>query len=1118
MLILGNLGLSVPSGPSVYDSVLAAWKAALAFTENVVNGIPQTVQSAAVMLALSAWHLYPDLAILGDRPKPVKQGDELICHGGIVTIGLQKDSPSNDMGITWSLPLSHLRYYGEPVQATVSLGTRSSLISMEELLLVCFGAVTTSWVGPKVNNSHCARLIIGIQNTLLHRHHDPPAWLELLGSIASTYQKYTGDRKKDADKLIQFGRRRCPSFLSASKTSIPLAFNIQRPSVFLKLLYGTEPKIRWLRNLFWANKDNHPVTQGLIAYKSTKSESLIPRPFQGLGTRQRPTQQHPRHPDSHCSAYPYEYSWEWASLLPNFTDENHKLGHVRWIPARAVSRRCRNLKVGICPLEREEALMGHYLQIPTCIVDRSSEIEARTEERCVHLVRCPQPSQKWERVIWQQMPWDQPATRPIRGFFLRTSPILQSTTIIPKKGVARSLSQYVYHASESAREGSCPRGIQLCAVDTNKWDSSFVGITSNGSERAFGPKPWGTRLRKMFPFSATNNALSSPEIRLNAEVLKMSEICKRELQRIDLDPSNSLAGPVRGQVAEKVIPDSDMKGSKDSLANGKKIPDSAGKAQEDSLADRGGISESIEKEWKYYLATGCREQLEGGSDFDEESEFDSEDEECKESLAAEVRTRLVEVACHFTTAAVEVAGTDDHDRAISEPPQTAADKGTTHSSHSAFSTNLRNDTPPSLPAWDCKRNVQHCLHGWYLPSHKTVDPPAGNIAYKCVLGTSAPLGLYVPEETAPGASLLADEPVFADIDVEEVIEALDSNKLDTSELYQYLQFSDAEHWSMDFRQHLESLGALAYAQKVYSNVPDARVNMAVTSRPVSQYDWVHPTTNWLAHARAFSCIATFESGHLSIAPQALKTVMGISTGHSLYMTRLLSSDPYSPPAPSTIRRSIGNIGKPGLVFLISPGNPKVKDPQYDNWQSIQHQDFDGRLESSFDRTSVHLSLTGYEQAVDIGEHGFLDKQAYFVEAATEVYERANWITDLDIVKALNSDIGANYIRRLPRREANCHQETDVLKCCCCHHAAEERDDYSKVAPITSIDSWDELLDPPDNAGIVRAGKANWFVRLTAVVLGVQMLRPVVIASDSVCWACVKDLEKVINLSMMIVVC
>ena len=88
ILILDNLNIQIVPQENILESVTAAWKSALQFMEDIVTGKPMAVQRGEGLLAMSAWHLYPDLEIVLPLRKCIKQNDELIPHGGIVTIGI----------------------------------------------------------------------------------------------------------------------------------------------------------------------------------------------------------------------------------------------------------------------------------------------------------------------------------------------------------------------------------------------------------------------------------------------------------------------------------------------------------------------------------------------------------------------------------------------------------------------------------------------------------------------------------------------------------------------------------------------------------------------------------------------------------------------------------------------------------------------------------------------------------------------------------------------------------------------------------------------------------------------------------------------------------------------
>ena len=110
MLILENISIPINNRIKVYGSVTQAWKAALTSMDQIIGGTAYSIQDGAVLAALASWHLYPDMVVLGTNTVDVRQHDELIHPGGVLTIGLQTDSEKSVKGLSWSLSLAHLRY------------------------------------------------------------------------------------------------------------------------------------------------------------------------------------------------------------------------------------------------------------------------------------------------------------------------------------------------------------------------------------------------------------------------------------------------------------------------------------------------------------------------------------------------------------------------------------------------------------------------------------------------------------------------------------------------------------------------------------------------------------------------------------------------------------------------------------------------------------------------------------------------------------------------------------------------------------------------------------------------------------------------------------------------
>ena len=67
-----------------------------------------------------------------------------------------------------------------------------------------------------------------------------------------------------------------------------------------------------------------------------------------------------------------------------------------------------------------------------------------------------------------------------------------------------------------------------------------------------------------------------------------------------------------------------------------------------------------------------------------------------------------------------------------------------------------------------------------------------------------------------------------------------------------------------------------------------------------------------------------------------------------------------------IRRVLGNIGKPGMAFLIPPVDPMIREVKMADWSRIDRDEFDGDMRDCFESTSLHLSFTGAKHSCKSG--------------------------------------------------------------------------------------------------------------------------------------------------------
>src|SRR5262249_31315139 len=152
----------------------------------------------APLLGLASWHLYPDMVVFGKdkEVKDVRQKDSLVHRGGILTLGIEDTRRLGD-GIYWSLPLAHMRYYGDPVLCEASLHSRTSRVSINQLMYVALGSLIRRWCADADDIEPAAELLVRINNFLnfsldarIER-----AWMPLLASTAKEFLGSTGNRK-----------------------------------------------------------------------------------------------------------------------------------------------------------------------------------------------------------------------------------------------------------------------------------------------------------------------------------------------------------------------------------------------------------------------------------------------------------------------------------------------------------------------------------------------------------------------------------------------------------------------------------------------------------------------------------------------------------------------------------------------------------------------------------------------------------------------------------------------------------------------------------------------------------------------------------------------------------
>ncbi|KAL8651005.1 MAG: hypothetical protein Q9226_004902 [Calogaya cf. arnoldii] len=286
MLILDNIQVSINEVTDTYESVMEAWSNALTQMEALVQGISQQARNGDILLALSSWHLYPNLTVVTPSMAHVRQDDPVFGSGGVLTIGLQAPTIV-EKGVHWSLPLAYLRHYGAPVESARSIrsGLRSRL-SLQELLQATLGSLLQSWgaagqdtlrslrwlssmyhllrEGTKLGNQSASLLIGGAAEH---------SWLALLSEAASLYMVSEGLERQHNNKLISLGRKHGKTFLGTPSAPI---FGLLEHGRFIKMMASEEERIRLLREVGknMAEQLRLDSSQIFIRYKHELSKSF----------------------------------------------------------------------------------------------------------------------------------------------------------------------------------------------------------------------------------------------------------------------------------------------------------------------------------------------------------------------------------------------------------------------------------------------------------------------------------------------------------------------------------------------------------------------------------------------------------------------------------------------------------------------------------------------------------------------------------------------------------------------------------------------------------------------------------------------------------------------------
>lgn len=246
---------------ALYSSVMETWKIALTGVERLLTGSPQEMQTGELLLGLHAWHLYPDINLLGDPDMLVAFSDPLVSKGGILTIGLIRNTESTlSGGLHWSLPLAHLRYYGDPIKRTGKLSGVQTRISLAEFMQTVLGVLMKLWNIDESATEETFRWIRllheSVSSAMRHAAEaeelpEKNNFLALLSQAITEFLESKGDQRLLNKRLLNAGRVHGPRTLLGICTA-PY-FGLSQTHHLFHLLKTQEAKIRFIRDLMRRN-------------------------------------------------------------------------------------------------------------------------------------------------------------------------------------------------------------------------------------------------------------------------------------------------------------------------------------------------------------------------------------------------------------------------------------------------------------------------------------------------------------------------------------------------------------------------------------------------------------------------------------------------------------------------------------------------------------------------------------------------------------------------------------------------------------------------------------------------------------------------------------------------
>ncbi|KAL6801228.1 hypothetical protein GGI42DRAFT_325954 [Trichoderma sp. SZMC 28013] len=248
-LIIGNMEGYVNSKPDTYDNVIKAWVTGLECMEAILQCTSMVAQNGSASLALLSWHIYPNLYIVSPVTRTIHLKDHLVPQAAVLTIGLEGHGSLQNKGLHWSLPMAHLRFYGDPVQRKSTITCEGSRLSLPQFNLAVLGCVLGGWgIDEKDVEGvlEWIKTLVVVLRSLTSKLKSPfkNSWLYYLGDAAQTFLESEDLNRKVSQQLLNLGRKH---FDFIGKPALPF-FGLAEVDTAMRMAKDTEQKIRILRS------------------------------------------------------------------------------------------------------------------------------------------------------------------------------------------------------------------------------------------------------------------------------------------------------------------------------------------------------------------------------------------------------------------------------------------------------------------------------------------------------------------------------------------------------------------------------------------------------------------------------------------------------------------------------------------------------------------------------------------------------------------------------------------------------------------------------------------------------------------------------------------------------